>query len=85
MVEHPVYAQLAFMLDRVPALIAARPELKAREPFKTALSGKIVSIEEDADPGTDAVYIGTVLSPVRTRPGPIYRRILDKNRQESSR
>jgi len=44
MVEHPVYAQLAFMLDRVPALIAARPELKAREPFKTALSGNMEAV-----------------------------------------
>jgi len=44
MVEHPVYAQLAFMLDRVPALIAARPELKDKEPFKTALSGDMEAV-----------------------------------------
>jgi len=38
-VEHPVYSQLMFCLDRVPAVVAARPELKDVEPFKTVLSG----------------------------------------------
>jgi len=38
-VEHPVYAQVMYSLDRVPALVRARPELKDVEPFKTVLSG----------------------------------------------
>lgn len=38
-VEHPVYSQLMYCLDRVPALVAARPELKNVEPFKTVMSG----------------------------------------------
>jgi phosphoserine phosphatase len=38
-VEHPMYAQVMFCLDRVPALVAAKPELKNVEPFKTVLSG----------------------------------------------
>ena len=38
-VEHPVYSQLIFCLDRVPAVVAQKPELKNVEPFKTVLSG----------------------------------------------
>ena len=38
-VEHPVYSQLMYCLDRVPAIAAAKPELKNVEPFKTVLSG----------------------------------------------
>jgi len=38
-VEHPVYSQIVFCLDRVGALMRARPELKGHEPFKTVLSG----------------------------------------------
>ena len=38
-VEKPMYAQLMFCLDRVPAVVAAKPELKNVEPFKTVLSG----------------------------------------------
>jgi len=38
-VEHPIYSQVVYCLDRVPAVVAKRPELKAVEPFKTVLSG----------------------------------------------
>jgi len=38
-VSHPVYAQLVYCLDRVPALVTARPELAKAEPFKTVMSG----------------------------------------------
>jgi phosphoglycolate phosphatase-like HAD superfamily hydrolase len=38
-VEHPMYTQVMFCLDRVPALAEKRPELKNVEPFKTVLSG----------------------------------------------
>ena len=38
-VEHPVYSQLMYCFDRVPALVAAKPELKNVEPFKTVMSG----------------------------------------------
>jgi phosphoglycolate phosphatase-like HAD superfamily hydrolase len=38
-VEHPIYSQVMYCLDRVPALVAAKPELKNVEPFKTVLSG----------------------------------------------
>jgi phosphoglycolate phosphatase-like HAD superfamily hydrolase len=38
-VEHPIYSQLIFCLDRVPAVVKAKPELADAEPFKTVLSG----------------------------------------------
>jgi hypothetical protein len=38
-VEHPMYTQVVYCLDRVPAVVAQKPELKNREPFKTVLSG----------------------------------------------
>jgi phosphoglycolate phosphatase-like HAD superfamily hydrolase len=38
-VEHPVYSQVMFILDRVPAVVKARPELGKVEPFKTVMTG----------------------------------------------
>ena len=38
-VEHPMYTQVVYCLERVPALVAQKPELKERVPFKTVLSG----------------------------------------------
>ena len=38
-VEHPMYSQVIYCLDRVPALVAEKPELKNVEPFKTVLTG----------------------------------------------
>ena len=38
-VEHPMYTQVMYCLDRVPARGKEKPELKDVEPFKTVLSG----------------------------------------------
>ncbi len=38
-VEHPVYSQVMYILDRVPAVVKAKPELARVEPFKTVMSG----------------------------------------------
>jgi len=38
-VEHPMYTQVVYCLDRVPAVVAQKPDLKKIEPFKTVLSG----------------------------------------------
>jgi phosphoserine phosphatase len=38
-VEHPIYTQVLFCLDRVPAVVKEKPELAKVEPFKTVLSG----------------------------------------------
>jgi phosphoglycolate phosphatase-like HAD superfamily hydrolase len=43
-VEHPMYSQLVYCLDRVPALVKARPELAHVEPFKTVLTGDFEKI-----------------------------------------
>jgi phosphoglycolate phosphatase-like HAD superfamily hydrolase len=38
-VEHPMYSQVIYCLDRVPAVVEAKPGLANVEPFKTVLSG----------------------------------------------
>ena len=38
-VEQPMYSQLVYCLDRVPAVVKARPDLARAEPFRTVLSG----------------------------------------------
>ena len=38
-VEHPMYSQVMYCLERVPDVVAKKPELKNVEPFKTVLSG----------------------------------------------
>jgi hypothetical protein len=38
-VEHPMYTQVVYCLERVPAVVENMPELKNVEPFKTVLSG----------------------------------------------
>jgi hypothetical protein len=38
-VSHPMYTQVVYCLERVPAVVARKPELKNVEPFKTVLSG----------------------------------------------
>jgi len=38
-VEHPIYTQVTYCLERVPALVKQRPQLAGRQPFKTILSG----------------------------------------------
>ncbi len=37
-VEHPLYTQLMYILERVPAVVKAKPELANVEPFKAVLS-----------------------------------------------
>jgi phosphoglycolate phosphatase-like HAD superfamily hydrolase len=43
-VEHPIYTQLVYCLDRVPVVVKAKPELAKVEPFKTVLSGDKAAI-----------------------------------------
>jgi phosphoglycolate phosphatase-like HAD superfamily hydrolase len=38
-VEHPMYTQVIYCLDRVAAVVKEKPALKDKEPFKTVLSG----------------------------------------------
>jgi len=49
-VEHPVYSQVMYCLERVPAVVKAKPELANVEPFKTVMSGNreaIAKLSED--------------------------------------
>jgi phosphoglycolate phosphatase-like HAD superfamily hydrolase len=43
-VEHPIYSQLVYCLDRVPALVKTRPQLASEEPFKTVLAANRAAI-----------------------------------------
>lgn len=43
-VEHPIYAQVQYALDRVPDVVARKPELRTVEPFRTVLSGDRAAI-----------------------------------------
>jgi len=43
-VEHPIYSQVMYCLDRVPAVVKAKPELANVEPFKTVMSGDRAAI-----------------------------------------
>jgi phosphoglycolate phosphatase-like HAD superfamily hydrolase len=43
-VEHPMYTQVVYCLDRVPAVVKEKPELAKVEPFKTVLSGSRAAI-----------------------------------------
>jgi phosphoserine phosphatase len=48
-VEHPMYTQVIYCLERVPALVKAKPELANEEPFETVmsfLSGDRAAIEK---------------------------------------
>src|SRR5215831_2854047 len=36
-VEHPMYTQVMYCLERVPELVKAKPELKNKPPFNTVL------------------------------------------------
>jgi phosphoglycolate phosphatase-like HAD superfamily hydrolase len=38
-VEQPMYTQVVYCLDRVPAVVKHKPELKDVEPFRTVLTG----------------------------------------------
>ncbi len=43
-VEQPMYTQLVYCLERVPAVVKARPELAHVEPFRTVLTGDFEKI-----------------------------------------
>jgi phosphoglycolate phosphatase-like HAD superfamily hydrolase len=38
-VEHPMYTQVVYCMERVPEVVKAKPQLAKVEPFKTVLSG----------------------------------------------
>ena len=43
-VEHPIYTQVVYCLDRVPVVVKEKPHLANVEPFKTVLTGDFEKI-----------------------------------------
>jgi phosphoglycolate phosphatase-like HAD superfamily hydrolase len=59
-VEHPMYSQVIYALDRVGALVKAKPELAEVEPFKTVLTGDLEKIAKLGMPGLEKVLAATL-------------------------
>ena len=59
-VEHPMYAQVMYCLERVPALVKAKPELAKVEPFKTVLSGNREAIAKISTPDLMKILAATL-------------------------
>jgi phosphoglycolate phosphatase-like HAD superfamily hydrolase len=59
-VEQPMYTQIIYCLDRVPAVVAKRPELKNVEPFKTVLSGNREAIAKLPMHDLEKVLVATL-------------------------
>src|SRR5271169_5195830 len=59
-VEHPIYSQVIYCLDRVPVLVKEKPELKNVEPFKTVLSGNHEAIAKLPLPELEKVLFATL-------------------------
>ena len=58
-VEHPMYTQLAFALDRVKAMAPMHPEWKDTQPFKAALEGDMKTLTETGEHGLFALLMAT--------------------------
>ncbi|MDR9772773.1 HAD family hydrolase [Rhizobium hidalgonense] len=50
-VEHPIYTQLAFALDRVKSLAPQHPEWKETQPFKAVLEGDMKALAASGEKG----------------------------------
>jgi phosphoglycolate phosphatase-like HAD superfamily hydrolase len=59
-VEHPMYSQVVYCLDRVPALVRAKPELANVEPFKTVLTGNLEAIARLPMPELEKILAATL-------------------------
>ena len=59
-VEHPVYTQVMYCLERVPAVVKAKPELKDVEPFKTVMSGNREAIAKLQMKDLEKILVATL-------------------------
>jgi len=59
-VEHPMYSQMMYCLDRVPVLAAEKPALKRVEPFKTVLSGNREAMAKFTMPDLEKIIVATL-------------------------
>ncbi len=58
-VEHPMYVQLAFALDRVKALAPLHPEWKSTQPFKAVLAGDLTALVASGERGLVQIMAAT--------------------------
>lgn len=58
-VEHPMYTQMVFALDRVKALAPLHPEWKDTQPFKAALEGDMKTLAASGEHGLMALLVAT--------------------------
>jgi len=58
-VEHPMYTQLAFALDRVKALAPQHPEWKTTQPFQAVLEGDMKSLAASGEKGLMEIIAAT--------------------------
>jgi phosphoglycolate phosphatase-like HAD superfamily hydrolase len=59
-VEHPMYSQVMYCLERVPAVVKAKPELAKVEPFKTVLSGNREAMAKLTMPDLEKILAATL-------------------------
>jgi phosphoglycolate phosphatase-like HAD superfamily hydrolase len=59
-VEQPMYSQVIYCLDRVPAVVRTKPELANVEPFKTVLSGDHAAIARLAMHDLEKILMATL-------------------------
>jgi phosphoglycolate phosphatase-like HAD superfamily hydrolase len=60
-VEHPIYTQVVYCLDRVPTIVAMKPQLKNAEPFKTVLSGDRDAISKLPLRALEEILVATLI------------------------
>jgi phosphoglycolate phosphatase-like HAD superfamily hydrolase len=59
-VEHPLYTQVVYCLERVPVVVAQKPELKTVEPFKTVLSGNREAMAKLSTRDLEKILVATL-------------------------
>jgi phosphoglycolate phosphatase-like HAD superfamily hydrolase len=59
-VEHPIYTQVEYCLERVPPLVKAKPELANVEPFKTVMSGDREAMAKLSMPDLEKILYATL-------------------------
>lgn len=58
-VEHPMYTQVVFALDRVKALAPQHPEWKEKQPFKAVLEGDMKTLAAAGEKGLFEIIAAT--------------------------
>jgi phosphoglycolate phosphatase-like HAD superfamily hydrolase len=59
-VEQPMYPQVKYCMDRVAAVVKAKPELASLEPFKTVLSGNRKAISQLSKQDLEKILAATL-------------------------